>query len=83
MDYSINLHTLGDPWVPRDPERGDDLDEPEQTKGAVPGGYRRGDRVGCRRSQMELGCDAVPLHSAIAHAKDPIRMARAMSSVGG
>jgi thiazole synthase len=27
---------------------------------------------------MELGCDAVLLNSAIAHAKDPIRMARAM-----
>ncbi|MGH7042333.1 MAG: thiazole synthase, partial [Acetobacteraceae bacterium] len=27
---------------------------------------------------MELGCDAVLLNSAIAHAKDPVRMARAM-----
>jgi thiazole synthase len=27
---------------------------------------------------MELGCDAVLLNSAIAHAKDPIRMAKAM-----
>jgi thiazole synthase len=27
---------------------------------------------------MELGCDAVLLNSAIAHARDPIRMARAM-----
>ena len=27
---------------------------------------------------MELGCTAVLLNSAIAHAKDPIRMARAM-----
>src|SRR6202035_3189005 len=27
---------------------------------------------------MEIGCDAVLLNSAIAHAKDPIRMARAM-----
>ena len=29
---------------------------------------------------MELGCDAVLLNSAIAHAKDPIRMARAMKA---
>ena len=29
---------------------------------------------------MELGCDAVLLNSAIAHAGDPIRMARAMKS---
>jgi thiazole synthase len=28
---------------------------------------------------MELGCDAVLLNSAIAHARDPIRMARAMA----
>ena len=27
---------------------------------------------------MELGCDAVLLNSAIAHANDPVRMARAM-----
>jgi len=27
---------------------------------------------------MELGCDAVLMNSAIAHAKDPVRMARAM-----
>jgi thiazole synthase len=27
---------------------------------------------------MELGCDAVLLNSAIAHAGDPVRMARAM-----
>jgi thiazole synthase len=27
---------------------------------------------------MELGCDAVLLNSAIAHAKDPVRMAVAM-----
>ncbi len=27
---------------------------------------------------MELGCDAVLLNSALAHAKDPVRMARAM-----
>jgi thiazole synthase len=27
---------------------------------------------------MELGCDAVLLNSAIAHARDPVRMARAM-----
>ncbi len=27
---------------------------------------------------MELGCDAVLLNSAIAHAKDPVRMAKAM-----
>jgi len=27
---------------------------------------------------MELGCDAVLLNSAIAHARDPIRMAKAM-----
>jgi thiazole synthase len=27
---------------------------------------------------MEIGCDAVLLNSAIAHAKDPVRMARAM-----
>jgi thiazole synthase len=27
---------------------------------------------------MELGCDAVLLNSAIAHASDPVRMARAM-----
>ena len=29
---------------------------------------------------MELGCDAVLLNSAIAHAKDPVRMARAMKA---
>jgi thiazole synthase len=29
---------------------------------------------------MELGCDAVLLNSAIAHARDPIRMARAMKA---
>ena len=29
---------------------------------------------------MEIGCDAVLLNSAIAHAKDPIRMARAMKA---
>ncbi len=29
---------------------------------------------------MELGCDAVLLNSAIAHARDPIRMARAMAA---
>jgi thiazole synthase len=29
---------------------------------------------------MELGCDAVLLNSAIAHAKDPVRMARAMAA---
>ena len=29
---------------------------------------------------MELGCDGVLLNSAIAHAKDPIRMARAMAA---
>jgi thiazole synthase len=29
---------------------------------------------------MELGCDAVLLNSAIAHAKDPIRMAQAMKA---
>jgi thiazole synthase len=29
---------------------------------------------------MELGCDAVLLNSAIAHAKDPILMARAMKA---
>jgi thiazole synthase len=27
---------------------------------------------------MELGCDAVLMNSAIAHAQDPVRMARAM-----
>jgi len=27
---------------------------------------------------MELGCDGVLMNTAIAHAKDPIRMARAM-----
>jgi len=27
---------------------------------------------------MELGCDAVLMNTAIAHAKDPVRMARAM-----
>lgn len=29
---------------------------------------------------MELGCDAVLMNSAIAHAKDPVRMARAMAA---
>ena len=29
---------------------------------------------------MELGCDAVLLNSAIAHARDPVRMARAMKA---
>ena len=29
---------------------------------------------------LELGCDAVLLNSAIAHAKDPVRMARAMKA---
>jgi thiazole synthase len=29
---------------------------------------------------MELGCDAVLMNSAIAHAKDPVRMARAMKA---
>jgi thiazole synthase len=29
---------------------------------------------------MELGCDAVLLNSAIAHAKNPVRMARAMKA---
>lgn len=29
---------------------------------------------------MELGCDAVLLNSAIAHARDPVRMARAMKN---
>ena len=29
---------------------------------------------------MEIGCDAVLLNSAIAHARDPVRMARAMAS---
>jgi thiazole synthase len=29
---------------------------------------------------MEIGCDAVLLNSAIAHAKDPVRMARAMAA---
>jgi thiazole synthase len=29
---------------------------------------------------MELGCDAVLLNSAIAHAGDPVRMARAMAA---
>ena len=29
---------------------------------------------------MEIGCDAVLLNSAIAHAQDPIRMARAMKA---
>ena len=29
---------------------------------------------------MELGCDAVLLNSAIAHAGDPVRMARAMKA---
>jgi thiazole synthase len=29
---------------------------------------------------MELGCDAVLLNSAIAHASDPVRMARAMKA---
>jgi thiazole synthase len=29
---------------------------------------------------MELGCDAVLLNSAIAHAKHPVRMARAMKA---
>ena len=27
---------------------------------------------------MELGCEAVLLNSAIAHARDPVRMARAL-----
>lgn len=29
---------------------------------------------------MELGCDAVLMNSAIAHARDPVRMARAMKA---
>jgi thiazole synthase len=29
---------------------------------------------------MEIGCDAVLLNSAIAHARDPVRMARAMKA---
>jgi thiazole synthase len=29
---------------------------------------------------MELGCDAVLMNTAIAHAGDPIRMARAMKA---
>ena len=29
---------------------------------------------------MELGCDAVLMNSAIAHAKDPVRMAGAMKA---
>ena len=29
---------------------------------------------------MELGCDAVLMNSAIAHARDPVRMARAMQA---
>ena len=59
------------------PERGDDLDDPEQTK--VPFLVDAG--VGTASDAaiaMELGCDAVLLNSAIAHAKDPVRMARAM-----
>ena len=31
-----------------------------------------------RRSRWGTGCDAVPLNSEIAHAKDPVRMAKAM-----
>ncbi len=31
---------------------------------------------------MEIGCDAVLLNSAIAHAQDPIRMARAIKAAG-
>jgi thiazole synthase len=59
------------------PQSLEPADHPRQRARA--GARRRGDRHGSDAAiAMELGCDGVLMNTAIAKAKDPVRMGRAM-----
>ena len=64
---------------PRHPEPAEPRPDRRTVEGAGAGGRRRRHRARPTRCwPWRLGCDAVLMNTAIAEAKDPIRMARAM-----
>ena len=65
---------------PRHPEPGDDPGDHRAGEGAGAGRCRGRHGVATRRIAMELGCDAVLMNTAIAQARDPVPMARAMKA---
>jgi thiazole synthase len=62
---------------PGHPEQVEPAGDHREREGAGAGRRRRGHRLDAAIA-MELGCDGVLMNTAIAGAKDPVRMARAM-----